>query len=63
MLPQRELLKSKEGLIQLYKCPLCFFMVKQTDIIWKKRPNRNLRLRSSEGKIECCVYCKKLQLL
>lgn len=50
-----EILKTAEGLIQLLRCPVCKYLVMQTDIKWKIQPIDP----GDKGEVERCVYCKK----
>lgn len=48
----KEILKSDEGLVQIVKCPRCLYMVKQSDIVWRRQPNDF----KEEGEAERCRF-------
>ena len=52
---KKAILKTNEGLIQLYECPKCNYMVMQNDIIWEKPPVDI----NDTGIINCCKFCSK----
>lgn len=47
------ILKTEEGLIQLRQCPKCLYLVKEADIVWKRKPIDF----DDQGEVASCRFC------
>lgn len=52
---EKAILKCSEGLIQLRRCPVCNYMVKESDVIFKRQPTT----LSDSGEVDRCIFCNE----